>query len=70
MSAHTTENATSPEDGEPDASAGWRAEYALQGVDQSIEDDITASQLDRLDAAMRSDRPDRYRRKHLQGRSS
>lgn len=57
-------------DSEPDASAGWRAEYALQGVDDSIEADIEESRRDRLEAASRRDRPERYRRKHRDGRSS
>lgn len=52
---------------EPDASAGWRAEYALQGVSTTIEPDVLGSLRDRLDAAERDDRPPRYHLKHRRG---
>lgn len=70
MSAQRTEPTNSPSDSEPDASSGWRAEYALQGVDHSIEPDVEGSRRDRLEAAQRRDRPERYRRKHRDGRST
>lgn len=70
MSTQRTESTTTPEDSEPDASAGWRAEYAYQGAETSIEADVDGSLRDRLEAATRDDRPERYREKHLDGRSS
>jgi len=59
-----------PTEGESTASAGWRAEYALQGVDTSIEADVQGAARDRREAANREDRTDRYRRKHAREVSS
>jgi hypothetical protein len=69
MSANPS-NYREQSEAESDASSGWRAEYAYQAVDVSIEPDIDGSRRDRLEAANRDDRPERYCRKHLDGRSS
>jgi hypothetical protein len=66
----TAKTQDTPTDSEPDASAGWKAEYALQGVDTSIEADVQGAARDRREAANREDRTDRYRRKHARGVSS
>lgn len=52
---------------EADANASWRAEYAFQGADASIEPNVLGSARDRFAAATRSDRSLRYRRKHAMG---
>lgn len=69
MSANLAEH-TQLNEREPNASAGWKAEYAYQGVETSIEADIEGSAADRRQAASRDDRPDRYCRKHDHGGSS
>jgi hypothetical protein len=67
----TTSNSTlESTDSEPDASAGWRAEYAYQGVSTTIEPDTLGAIGDRLAAAQRNDRPPRYRQKHRRGVTS
>lgn len=67
----TTSNSTlESTDSEPDASAGWRAEYAYQDVRTTIEPDILGAIGDRLAAAQRDDRPPRYHRKHRRGVTS
>jgi len=58
----STETSTTP-------SAGWKVVYAWAGCETSIEPSNEPSE-DRLAAATREDRPQRYRAKHLRGVSS
>jgi len=67
MSTHTTESdgRDAPDDShlETDVSAGWREEHPALACSTSIEPE-------HAEAMHRRDRPERYRRKHRDGRSS
>lgn len=65
MSSNTETVRTDPE---TDASAGYRLEYAYQACRSASES--VHSNPDRIAAMTREDRPERYRRKHVDRRSS